>query len=51
MAEAAIGRRMLGEIEETSLDEVWRFLPIRISCCLRPWENPTDYEMGVTWIS
>lgn len=34
MAEAAIGRRMFGEIEETSLDEVWRFLPIRISCLL-----------------
>lgn len=51
MAEAAIGRRMLGEIEETSLDEVWRLQSIRISCCFQPWENLTDGEMGVGWIS
>lgn len=29
MAEAAIGRRMLGEIEETSLDEVCQFVPLQ----------------------
>ncbi|KAG6359054.1 hypothetical protein INS49_012574 [Diaporthe citri] len=34
MAEAAIGRRMLGEIEETSLDEVWRFHFVQLSYCL-----------------
>lgn len=51
MAEAAIGRRMLGEIEETSLDEVWRLPPIRLSCWTKLWESPTDCEMGVAWIS